>query len=205
MTPAITDRDRWLALGLLLLVLLLGYLLLVHTWWTAPMLDTQARVADLQQRELRQRMQLRQAPEVASRLQSVRAAEARRPGFLAENTTELATASLVQRLESVVGQASPGNRSCAITNRSPLEADTPVRVRFRKVTVQVRLRCGTPELAAVLHALEAGTPRLFVDNLNVLAQRYFFAPGQGSQAGGLDVSFDLYGYLRPQAEAPRAR
>jgi general secretion pathway protein M len=205
MTRAITDRDRWLALGLLVLVLLLGYLVLVHSWWTAPMLDTQARIADLQQRELRQRMQLRQAPEVARRLQSVRAAEARRPGFLAENTTELATASLVQRLESVVGQASPGNRSCAITNRSPLEADTPVRVRFRKVTVQVRLRCGTPELAAVLHALEAGTPRLFVDNLNVLAQRYFFAPGQGSQAGGLDVSFDLYGYLRPQAEAPRAR
>jgi general secretion pathway protein M len=205
MTRAITDRDRWLALGLLLLVLLLAYLLLLHPWWTAPMLDTQSRIADLQQRELRQRMQLRQAPEVARRLQQVRAAEARRPGFLAESTTELATASLVQRLESVVAQASPGNRSCAITNRSPMEADTPVQVRFRKVTVQVRLRCGTPELAAVLHALEAGTPRLFVDNLNVLAQRYFFAPGQGSQAGGLDVSFDLYGYLRPQAEAPRAR
>jgi general secretion pathway protein M len=46
---------------------------------------------------------------------------------------------------------------------------------------------------------------LFVDNLNVLAQRYFFAPGQGQQAGGLDVSFDLYGYLRPQPVVPRAR
>jgi general secretion pathway protein M len=65
--------------------------------------------------------------------------------------------------------------------------------------VQVRLRCGTPELAAVLHALESGSPRLFVDNLNILAQRYFFMPGQNAnQAGGLDVSFDLYGYLRPR-------
>jgi general secretion pathway protein M len=205
MTRAVVDRDRWLALGLLLLVLLLAYLLLVHPWWTVPMRDTQVRIADLQQRELRQRMQLRQGPEVARRLQQVRVAESRRPGFLAESTTELATATLVQRLESVVAQASPGNRSCAITNRSPLADDTTVKERFRKVTVQVRLRCGTPELAAVLHALEAGTPRLFVDNLNVLAQRYFFAPGQGSQAGGLDVSFDLYGYLRPLPVVPRAR
>jgi general secretion pathway protein M len=191
------ERDRWLALGLLLLALLLGYLVLLHTWWTAPMLDAQSRIETLQQRELRQRMQLRQGPEIARRLQQVQAALAHRPGFLAESTTELATASLVQRLESVVEQASPGNRSCAITNRSPLADDNPAKGRFRKVTVQVRLRCGTPELSAVLYALEAGTPRLFVDNLNVLAQRYFFAPGQGAQAGGLDVSFDLYGYLRP--------
>jgi general secretion pathway protein M len=198
------DRDRWLALGLLLLALLLGYLVLLHTWWTAPMLDAQSRIESLQQRELRQRMQLRQGPEIARRLQQVQAALAHRPGFLAESTTELATASLVQRLESVVEQASPGNRSCAITNRSPLADDNATKERFRKVTVQVRLRCGTPELSAVLYALEAGTPRLFVDNLNVLAQRYFFAPGQGAQAGGLDVSFDLYGYLRPLPMAATA-
>ena len=197
MTRAVVERDRWLALGLLLLVLVLAYLLLLHTWWTVPMLETQGRIETLQQRELRQRMQLRQGPDVARRLQQAQAAAARRPGFLVEGTTELATASLVQRLESVVVQASPGNRSCAITTRSPLADDNATKERFRKVTVQVRLRCGTPELAAVLHALEAGTPRLFVDNLNVLAQRYFFAPGQGAQAGGLDVSFDLYGYLRP--------
>jgi len=206
MTRAVVDRDRWLALGLLLLVLVLAYLLLLHTWWTVPMLETQGRIETLQQRELRQRMQLRQGPDVARRLQQVQAAAARRPGFLVEGTTELATASLVQRLESVVVQASPGNRSCAITTRSPLADDNATKERFRKVTVQVRLRCGTPELAAVLHALEAGTPRLFVDNLNVLAQRYFFAPGQGAQAGGLDVSFDLYGYLRPlPAAVPNAR
>ncbi|HYM86493.1 MAG TPA: GspMb/PilO family protein, partial [Pseudoxanthomonas sp.] len=63
---------------------------------------------------------------------------------------------------------------------------------------QVRLRCGTPELGAVLHALETGTPRLFVDNLNVLAQRYAYVSAlPGGSGGGLDVSFDLYGYLRP--------
>jgi general secretion pathway protein M len=96
MTRAIVDRDRWLALGLLLLALGLAYLLLLHPWWTVPMLETQGRIETLQQRELRQRMQLRQGPDVARRLQQVQAAVARRPGFLVEATTELATASLVQ-------------------------------------------------------------------------------------------------------------
>lgn len=203
MQRAVVDRDRWMALGLLGLGVLLAYLALLHPWWSMPMLDVQDRINTLQQRELRQRMQLRAAPQVQRQLQEVAQAEARRPGFLTESTSELATAGLVQRLEAVVATASPGNKSCTITNRAPLADERGDKDRFRKVTVQVRLRCGTPELAGALHALESGTPRLFVDNLNVLAQRYFFAPGRGgAQSGGLDVSFDLYGYLRPVPAPP---
>ena len=195
-TPAPTDRDRWLALGLLLAALALVYLLLVHPWWTVPMRDAGARIQTLQQRELRARMQLQQRPEVSKRLGIAKQLEARAPAFLPESTSELATAGLTQRLETVVAQASPGNRGCAITNRSPMSE--PRQERFARVTVQVRLRCGNAELAAVLHALESGSPRLFVDNLNILAQRFFFLPGQNNnQSNGLDVSFDLYGYLRP--------
>jgi general secretion pathway protein M len=136
-----------------------------------------------------------QAPRVVARLEEARAALAGVPGFMAEPSVELATAALVQRLETAVAEASPGNRSCAIRNRSPL-ADSRTG-RFPRAVVQVRLLCGNAELAAVLHSLEQGAPRLFVDNLNVLVQRQFFAAG--SQGAGLDVSFDLYGYLRPPA------
>jgi general secretion pathway protein M len=201
---AVDRRDRWLALGLLLAVLAVAYAILVHPWWTVPMLEAGARVESLQQRELRQRMQLQQAPQVAQRLGQVRAQQGARPGFLPQSNPQLATAGLIQRLETVVAEASPGNRSCAITNRSPLDPGT--RERYRRVVVQVRLRCGTPQLATVLHSLESGAPRLFIDNLNILAQRMYFDPGRGtpSASGGLDVSFDLYGYLAPSAEAPRA-
>ena len=68
----------------------------------------------------------------------------------------------------------------------------------------MRLHCGNPELAAVLHSLESGSPRLFVDNLNVLAPRQVFAAsGGGAQGAGLDITFDLYGYLRPSAAPAR--
>ena len=200
MRDAIPDRERWLALGVLAALLALAYLLLLHPWWTAPMLDLNDRIETLQQRDLRARMELKQAPDVRRRLEAVQAQAARLPGFMAERTPELATSALVQRLETAVVEASPGNRSCAITNRSPLTE--PRQQRFPRVVVQVRLRCGSPELAAVLHSLESGSPRLFVDNLNVLVQRYFFAAGQGAQNGGLDVSFDLYGYIQPLPGTP---
>ena len=63
--PLASERDRWLALGLLLGALTLAYLLLVHPWWTAPMLEANDRIASLQQRELRARMQMKQAPAIA--------------------------------------------------------------------------------------------------------------------------------------------
>ena len=174
--------------------MLLAYLVLVHPWWTLPMLEVNHGIADARQRELRVRTQLQQAPEIERQLVAAQTQLSQRPGFLPEPTSELATAGLVKRLETVVVEASPGNRSCVITNRSPLSQ--PGKDRFAKVVVQVRLRCGTPELATTLHALEAGAPRLFIENLNVLAQNYAFSPGVGG-SGGLDVSFDLYGYLKP--------
>ena len=68
MPPAVTDRDRWLALALLLAALLVGYFVLVHPWWTVPMQDVGARVDELRDRELRIRTQLQQAPQVQREL-----------------------------------------------------------------------------------------------------------------------------------------
>ena len=68
MPLAVTDRDRWLALVLLLAALLLGYFVLVHPWWTVPMQEVGARVGELRERELRIRTQLQQAPQVRREL-----------------------------------------------------------------------------------------------------------------------------------------
>ena len=192
------SRDRWLALGLLVLVLGIAYLALVHPWWTVPMLAEGERIRTLQERELRARMQLSQAPQIRQALARARQQQSRSAGFLPEPSAELATAGLIKRLETVLAQVSPGNRSCAINNRSPLSE--PGTGRYTRVAVQVRLRCGVPETAAVLHALESGAPRLFVDNLNILARSYFASAEQQARSGGLDVSFDLYGYLKPRPQ-----
>ena len=200
----IPDRDRWLALAILAGVLAVAYLLLLHPWWTAPMLEVGSRIDGLQQRDLRVRMELAQAPRVEERLAEVQEVVARVPGFMEERSTELATAALIARLETAVLDASPGNRSCAIRNRSPM-TEARQQGRFPRAVVQVRLHCGNPELAAVLHSLESGSPRLFVNNLNVLAPRQVFGRrGVDAQGAGLDITFDLYGYLRPAPVAAAA-
>ena len=196
----VSTRDRWLALGLLLGALALAYLLLVHPWFTQPMRALGSRIDTLQERELRIRRELEQAPQVRAAIEQAREAMAATPGFMPQASVELATAALVQRLEQAVVEASPGNRSCAISNRSPMTGGRAER--YPRATVQVRLRCGNPELAAVLHSLETGTPRLFVDNLNILSQRHTVAAGTVS--GGIDVSFDLSGYVLPAPGAAPA-
>ena len=191
------DRDRWLALALLLAALGLAYLLLLHPWWTVPMRQAQDRIDDLRQREMRVRTRLQQAPDVQRALAQVRARQAGASGFLPEATAELATAGLVQRLETVVAQASPGNASCAITNRTPVNRAAP-EAGYVPIAVQVHVQCGVPELAAVLHALESGSPRLFVDNFNMLPiRRYVLGANRTQGNGGVDVTFELVGYLRP--------
>lgn len=191
-----TRRDRWLALGLLLAVIAVAYLLLVHPWLTRPLLAINADIGAVQERQQRVEAQLAQRGQIATQLRDVQTALDGRPGFLREATAESAAAALSSRLQDAVASASPGNRSCTISNRTPLP-DASREPAFPRVALQVRLRCGVPEMAAVLHTLETGTPRLFVDNLNLLAQRFQQSPSETGT--GLDVSFELVGYLRPGA------
>ncbi|WP_430543231.1 type II secretion system protein GspM [Stenotrophomonas maltophilia] len=191
-------RDRWLALALLLAVLGLAYLLLVHPWFTQPLREIDADVAALRERESRVQAQLQQKPQIEQRLRATREALQQRPGFLGEATAEAAAAALGAKLQDAVAMASPGNRSCTISNRTPL-TDNRRDAEFVRVAMQVRLRCGVAELATVLHSLETGSPRLFVDNLNLIAQRFQQSPNESGL--GLDVSFELAGYLLPAAAA----
>ena len=194
-------RDRWLALALLLAVLGVAYLLLVHPWFTQPLLAINEDVAALRERQQRVQAQLQQQPQIEQRLKETRQVLEQRPGFLREATAEAAAAALGARLQDAVAMASPGNRSCTISNRTPL-TDNRRDADFVRGARPVRLRCGVAELAPVLHSLETGSPRLFVDNLNLIAQR--FQQSANESGLGLDVSFELAGYLRPGAAADGA-
>jgi len=193
------SADRWRILGGVALALLAVYLVTVHWWFTAPMLDMGAQITALRDEEQTLRLQIAQRPELQGRLAQVRQFETANPGFLPESTRELASAGLVQRLQQVVANASPNPNACQITAQTP--TDMPTQEPYPRVMVQVRLRCGTAELAAVLHALESGSPQLFIDNLDMLSRRSYLATL--GDTGSLDVSFDLYGYLKTPREATR--
>jgi general secretion pathway protein M len=192
--------DRWRILGGAVLVLLLAYLVLMHWWFTAPMLTMGNEIQDMREQEMALRGEAAQRPALQRKLAQVRQFEASNPGFLPEGSRELASAGLVQRLQQVVAAASPNPNACQITAQTP--TDMPTQEPFARVMVQVRLRCGTGELATVLYSLESGSPQLFIDNLDVLSRRSYLATGTEG-GGGLDVSFDLYGYLKSAPGGPR--
>jgi len=185
--------ERWRTAGWLLLAVLLAYLLLVHWWFTAPMSELGSEVRDLAAQEQSLRAEVAQRPALEKQLAQLQAYESNHPGFLPEASQELASAGLVQRLEQVVASASPNPNACQITARTPAQASATEP--YARVVVQVRLRCGMGELAAVLHALESNDPQLFIDNLDLLSRRSYLA-ATPDNSGAMDVSFDLYGYLR---------
>ena len=193
----VPERVRILALAAAALAV--AYLVLLHWWWTAPMLAMGDEIARLRDEELALRMEIAQRPELERELARVREFEAGNPGVLPETNKQLATAALVQRLESVVAAASPQPGRCQITARTP--ADPRTTDPFTRTTVRVSLRCGMAELGAVMHALESGSPQLFINNLDLISRSSYM--GIASDGAGVEVGFDLYGYLSTPSEVPR--
>ena len=91
-----------------------------------------------------------------------------------------------------------------LVRRAKMLSSIPAQVVTRKSeVVQVRLRCGNPQLAQVLHSLESGAPRLFVDNLNLIAQRFQQWAGALQQRPALEHAPAAVGEAQPELEVAR--
>lgn len=189
------QQSRWLALGLLGLVLGLFYLLFVHWWFVVPFLEARASFIEERAQEQRLRANASQREEIEARLAEVRAFEAGNPGFLSEASFDLAAPSLIMRIQSAVERQGQPER-CLTINSQPVRGQQSEK--FERVTIQVRLRCELEHLYPVLHELESGSPQLFLSELNIVARRMPSHPGGEVFIGYVDVSFNAHGYLRPQ-------
>jgi general secretion pathway protein M len=187
------SRGRLLAVLLLLIALLLGYLLFAHFWFVDPLLESRSELIELRDEEARYRATAQQRKAVEERLAEVRAFEAGNPGFLTEANFDLAASALIQRLQDQVNQLGAGER-CVVVSRTPSRSrdEEP----FERVTIKVRMRCEMEHFLAVLHGMEAGSPQLFVSELGITSRRGVAPVGGQAPAGYIDIAFDLYGYLR---------
>ena len=196
------ENSRFLAVALLLGALLVGYIAGVHWWFTAPLLDVTSQMADLREQEVRFRRTAAERPLIEKRLAEVRAFEAGNPAFLTEGDFDSAAAGLTQRLKQIVGERQRDAQSCQIIMNQysrPTEKEL-----FERVAIRVRLRCSLEEFAPVLHALEGGSPMLFVDEVQIWKQTGYRAPGSTQVSSYLDIQFTLSGYLRKLAATAKA-
>jgi general secretion pathway protein M len=190
---------RVAAVGLLGVALALAYGALIHPWFVAPLGRIEAAMADLRATQSRYAAVLAQQPQLEQRLAALGAGQAHSSAFLPEDDPNAASAGLMQRVVDVVAAHPQGGR-CEVTQKMPVpNPPTTGNEPYRKVAVNMSLRCEMAPLAAVLHDLEAGTPYLFVEEISLY--RNPVAARQAGSGAPLEVQFTLSGYVRGAAPA----
>jgi general secretion pathway protein M len=200
MAAPVADRDRLMAVILLVLAVFAAYLAGVHWWFTARHVAIWQEMAELKEQEAVFRATSAQRPEIEARLAEVRAFEAGNPAFLPEMDFDSAAASLSQRLRQIVTQHARNEQSCQIIMNQ--YAPSTEKELFERAAIRVRLRCTLEEFQPILYDLEGASPVMFVDEVQIWKQTGFQQPGSNQVTSYLDVQFTLWGYLRkrmPQA------
>lgn len=189
-------ESRIAAIVLLLLAVLLAYLVLVHWWFVAPLNRIDDEMARLSDTHSRYAAAIAEKPALQQRLAALGAGQAASDAFLAAADPNNAAADLMQQVVDVVGRSTRGGR-CLVSQKMPLPSPpTPAGEPYRKAAVSISLSCDIEPLAAVLQALEQGTPYLFVDDLSIYRNP---VAAQRDQGAPLEVQFTLSGYVRPSA------
>jgi general secretion pathway protein M len=196
---ALNPRDsRIVAIGLLLLTVLLAYFVLLHWWFVAPLQQVRSEMADLRDTHSRYAAAIAEKPALQQRIAMLGAGQAASSAFLAAADPNAAAADLMQRVVDVVGSTTRGG-SCVVSQKMPLpNPPASAGEPYRKVAVSISLGCDIEPLAAVLQALEQGTPYLFVDDLSIYRNP---VAAQENRAAPLEVQFTLSGYVRPARAA----
>jgi general secretion pathway protein M len=100
-----------------------------------------------------------------------------------------------ERLSQMI--STQADDSCQIVSRQPVKPR--VQERFKKVTVNVRMRCKIEDLKKVLYSLETGVPMVIADEVTVIkprARRRAKKNQQATPQSTLDIRFNMSGYLR---------
>ncbi|MFA6229150.1 MAG: type II secretion system protein GspM [Rhodanobacter sp.] len=192
---SLNRRDRRLAaIGLLLLTLVIAYFVLLHWWFVAPLQQIRSEMVDLRDTHSRYAAAIAEKPALEKRLAQLGEGQASSRAFLDDDDVNTAAADLMQRVVDVVAAKTHGGR-CVVSQKMPVPAaPAPAGEPYRKAAVSISLSCDIEPLAAVLQALEQGTPYLFIDDLSIYRNPVV------SQQGGaapLEVQFTLSGYVRP--------
>jgi len=157
-----SEISRALSLGLLLVILLVGYLLFVYPWAQAYP-DAVKELRETQMRLLRFRELASQAEAVADEAAAARAALLNSGAFIEGSSDALAAAAMQNRLDAAV-EAAGGDLRSVRSQPSSVE-NGMVRVRLR-----AQLTTNVHGLKRLLYALETGTPLLFVESLEARAR-----------------------------------
>jgi len=195
MMQVIPDQQnaKMTAVMLLVIALLLAYLLGFH-WFLLRHWEYAGEIGDLRTQLERFQTVASRRDSLQTRLGQIRNSQKDADLFLKEAEFDEAAAAMSSRIGVMV--RTQADDSCQIVSRQPVRPR--VQERFRKVTVNVRMRCDAEDFLQVLYGMETGIPLMLVDDLNIIKPRSRRRT-RGSQTrlpAALDIRFNVSGYLK---------
>jgi general secretion pathway protein M len=194
--PESARSQRFLAVVLLLISLLLAYLLFVHWWLVAPYLAMREQYYDLKDQQFHFAELIQSKPQIERQLKEIAGLEQENQAFLTDADSASAFSDLSERLKRAVEQNLEPNARCTVNGISPSGNRSPEV--YLRVSASVNMSCQSESFAKVLYTLETSNPYLFVDHLVMYRMQPMFTPGTKAPPGATLVSaqFTLSGFLR---------
>jgi general secretion pathway protein M len=117
--------------------------------------------------------------------------------YLTGRTDALAAAALQDRVHALIS-----NQGGALESVQPIPGVE--EQGLIRVTLRVQMSGTTDTLFDILYALEAGTPVLFIDNVDIQSRAQAGQQGEAQSEAAppasLSIAFDLSGYLPKEQE-----
>ncbi len=186
-------NSKTTAIMLLVIALLLVYLLVFH-WFILRHWEYAEEIGDLRTQLNRFQTVASQRESLQARLNQIRNSQKDADLFLKEAEFDEAAAAMSGRIGVMV--RTQADDACQIVSQQPVRPR--VQERFRKVTVNIRMRCDAEDFLQVLYGMETGIPLMLVDDLNIIRPRTRRRT-RGAQVvtqGLLDIRFNVSGYLK---------
>lgn len=203
--PESARGQRFLAVVLLLITLLLAYLLFVHWWLVSPYLAMREQYYDLKDQQFHFAELIQSKPQIEQQLKDVAGLEQQNQAFLADADAASAFSDLSERLKRAVDQNREPDARCTVNGISPF-GNSPPEVYLR-VSASVNMSCQGETFNKVLYTLETNNPYLFVDRLVIFRQQPMIVPGSKTPPKGtlVNAQFTLSGFLRQPGGAKEAK
>ena len=190
---------RQLGSRLAAVLLLLGVILLLQQGVVAPILqslqDSRDAIDDAAVRLSRIKAIAATKPELEDLAAKMASDMGHSDAFLRADTEALAGAALQERLRQLTGAQ-------GISLGAIQWAGGKTESGLGRISVRVQVTTTIGPLYELLGQVEASTPLLFIDDIDIQASAGS-DPGQPMQAGPLSVAFECYGYwLGPEGAPP---
>ncbi len=185
--------DRWFALFILLLILVLVYFLFFQGFVDDHMLLNE-EMSDQEQSRQEYTELADMIPDLQQRIIKVKETVGDNSNFLTADSYNLGTAELTRILKGIVTNVTQVRSECDIVSNTPSKDRNPDK--FEKIILKVRMRCQFEKMATVLMNIENNIPYLFIDNLQ-LEQRIIRRSRKNvsPKAPILEIRFDLSAYM----------